>query len=437
MNKEVEKLYRSKLMTADDAVRMVKSGDRVYTGTASSGAYALMNALWDRRHELESVTLLSSNVYQATPLYDESEDNPFLYNTYFMGVNERKRLKAGFPVTFNSIHLSRIDLWAKDIAKADVIFFEVSAPDEEGYMSFGPSGVALNRVLMDQGGKVILQVNHNTPYVLGKDNLVHVSEADAIVEADWEYEDYTAGEPDELSHQIAAHVLREIPDAATVQLGLGNISIAIGYGLRERNDLGIYTEMLAQPMYELLKSGNVTNKYKGYLDGKTVYGFTFGNNELYHALDHNEDFYALPFTIVNDPRNIAKNKNMISINSAMSFDLYGQAAADCIGWKQQSGVGGQLDFVRGAQWSEGGKSIIALASSFMKNGKRISKIVPFFAPGTAVTTGRSDIHYVATEYGCINIRELTMQDRARAMISLAHPDFREELTSQAKAAGLI
>ncbi|MBR6956599.1 MAG: acetyl-CoA hydrolase, partial [Firmicutes bacterium] len=284
---------------------------------------------------------------------------------------------------------------------------------------------------------VIVQVNSNTPYVLGEGNKIHVSEVDAIVEADWKYDDYTAGEPDEISTQIAKHVLREIQDADTIQLGLGNISIAIGYGLKEFNDLGVYTELLAQPMYELMESGNVTNKYKGFMDGKTVFSFSFGSPDLYKALDHNPDYYVAPFPFVNDPRNIAKNRHMISINSTMSFNLFGEAAADCIGWKQQSGTGGQGDFVRGAQWSEGGKSIIATSSSFMKNGKRISKIVPYFAPGTAVTTPRSDIHYVATEFGCIDVRALTMQDRARAMISLAHPDFREELTSQAKAAGLI
>jgi 4-hydroxybutyrate CoA-transferase len=290
---------------------------------------------------------------------------------------------------------------------------------------------------MGQTKHVILQVNANTPYVLGEDNKIHVSEADAIVEADWQYDDYTAGEPDEISTKIATHVLKEIHDADTIQLGLGNISIAIGYGLKEFNDLGVYTELLAQPMYELALSGNVTNKYKGFMDGKTVFSFSFGSPDLYKALDHNEEYYAAPFTFVNDPRNIAKNRHMISINSTMSFNLFGEAAADCIGWRQQSGTGGQADFVRGAQWSEGGKSIIATSSSFVKNGKRISKIVPYFAPGTAVTTTRADIHYVATEYGCIDVRALTMQDRARAMISLAHPDFREELTSQAKAAGLI
>ena len=393
MKREFEELYRSKLTTAEEAVKIVKSGDRVYGGTASSGAYALLEALWNRRHELENVTMMGSNNYQYTPIYDESVDNPFLFNTYFMGINERKRLKAGFPVSYNSVHLSKVDLWVRDIGKPDVCFFEVSKPDEDGYMNYGPSGTALHKYLQEA-----------TKYI---------------------------------STQIAKHVLREIQDADTIQLGLGNISIAIGYGLKEFNDLGVYTELLAQPMYELMESGNVTNKYKGFMDGKTVFSFSFGSPDLYKALDHNPDYYVAPFPFVNDPRNIAKNRHMISINSTMSFNLFGEAAADCIGWKQQSGTGGQGDFVRGAQWSEGGKSIIATSSSFMKNGKRISKIVPYFAPGTAVTTPRSDIHYVATEFGCIDVRALTMQDRARAMISLAHPDFREELTSQAKAVGLI
>ncbi len=430
-------MYQSKLMSAEEAVKIIKSGDRVYCGTASSGAYALLEALWNRRHELEDVTILGSNLYQASPVYDESEDNPFAFNTYFMGIAERKRLKGGSPITFNSVHLSRVDLWAKDIAKPDVCMFEVSRPDENGYMSFGPSGACVHRDLQNLTKYTIVQVNSNTPYVLGHDNMIHVSEVDAIVEADWNYMDYTSGEPDEISSQIASHVLKEIPDGATIQLGLGGISIAVGYGLKEKNDLGVYTELLAQPMYELIKSGNVTNQHKGFMDGTTVFSFSFGSPEMYRDLDHNDQYYSAPFTYVNDARNIAKNRNMISINSTMSLNLYGEAAADCLGWKQQSATGGQLDFVRGAQWSEGGKSIIAFASSFVKNGKRISKIVPFFPAGSAVTTPRSDIHYVATEYGCIDIRALTMPDRARALISLAHPDFRDELTEQAKQYGLF
>ena len=437
MKKDIEELYRSKLTTADEAVKVIRSGDRVYVGTASSGAYALMQALWDRRHDLEGVTVMGSNTYQYTPIYDEYDDNPFLFNTYFMGVNERKILRKGGHVDYNSVHLSKVDQWVIDIGKPDVALLEVSKPDEDGYMSYGPSGGCMHKFVAEASRHVIVQVNSNTPYVMGEGNKIHVSEVESIVEADWKYDDYAAGEPDEISTQIAQHVLREIHDADTIQLGLGNLSIAIGYGLKEFNDLGVYTELLAQPMYELMKSGNVTNKYKGFMDGKTVFSFSFGSPELYKALDWNPDFFAAPFPFVNDSRNVAKNRHMISINSTMAFDLYGEAAADCISWRQQSATGGQSDFVRGAQWSEGGKSIIATSSSFMKNGKRVSKIVPYFTPGTAVTTTRADVHYVATEYGCIDIRALTIQDRARAMISLAHPDFREELTSQAKAAGLI
>ena len=244
-------------------------------------------------------------------------------------------------------------------------------------------------------------------------------------------------EPDDLSKQIAHHIMQEIPDGATFQLGLGNISTAIGYELHKRSELGIHTELLNQPMLELMKSGNVTNTRKGYMDGKTVFSFSLGNPELYEEIDRNDKFYVVPFCLSNDPRIIVQNRNMMSINATMSLDLWGEAASECMGWRQYSGVGGQLDFVRGAQWSEVGKSFIATTSSFMKNGKRVSKIVPYFGPGTPVTTPRSDIQYVATEYGCVNLKPLTMEDRARAMISIAHPDFREELTEEAKRVGLI
>ena len=436
MKPEYQKIYDEKLMTPAEAVRMIKSGDRVYAGTASSFAYGLLEALWDRREELEGVTILGSNGYQPTPVYDETENNPFVFNTYFMGVNERKQQAAGNPVAYSSVHLSLVDIWSEFIAKPDVVMFEVSPPDENGYMSLGPSGVAAGPKLKEMGKTILLQVNRHTPYVLGEENLVHVSEADAIAEVDVPYAKYAFSEPDDISRQIASYILPEIHDGDTFQLGLGNISTAIGYGLRDRNELGIYTELLNQPMLELMKSGNVTNTHKGYMDGKTVYSFCCGNPDLYEALDYNEQFYVAPFHTVNDARNICKNRNMISINATMSLDLFGQAASECMNWKQYSAVGGQLDFVRGAQWSEGGKSFLATASSFVKNGKRVSKIVPFFGPGTPVSTPRADIQYVVTEFGCVNLKPLTVEDRARAIISIAHPDFREELTEQAKKAGI-
>ena len=429
--------YKRKLTTPAEAVKVIKSGDRVYAGTASSYAYALLDALWERRHELENVTISGSNGYQSTPIFDNQDDNPFLFNTYFMGIGERKVYRKGLPVYFNSVHLSEVDLWARENSKPNVAFFEVSLPDEDGYFTFGPSGVTVGETVKEIADTVIIQVNKYVPYVLGENNKIHVSEVDIITEEDRPYDKYIAQEPDDISKTIAGYILDEIPDGATFQLGLGNISNAIGFGLMEKNDLGIYTELLNEPMFRLMKNGNVTNKNKGYMNGKTVYAFTFGSPELYEDMNKNPNYYVVPFRTSNDARLIAMNKKMISINATMAFNIYGEAASDCISWNQQSGVGGQLDYVRGAQWSEGGKSFLVTSSTFEKNGELHSKILPYFAPGTAVTTPRSDVQYVATEYGCINLKPLTMQDRAKAMISLAHPKFRDWLTDEAKKAGLL
>ena len=434
MREDIQRLYDEKLTTAAEAVKVIRSGDRVYSGTASSTAYGLLEALWERRHELEGVTVINANAYQNSPIFDETEDNPFLFSTFFTGVNERKQRDR---LSYTSVHLSLVDLWSETIGKPDVCLFEVSPPDINGYCCYGPSGVAPGYRMKELGKTVILQVNRNTPYIFGEKNLIHISEADMICEIDWDYAGFEVMEPDETSKKIASFILEEIPDGATFQLGLGNISTAIGYGLQSKNELGIFTELLSQPMVELMRRGNVTNAHKGFLNGKSVFSFSLGNPDLYAELNYNEKFYVLPFYRCNDARVIAQNKNMISINATMSLDLWGQAASECMNWRQYSAVGGQLDFVRGAQWSEGGKSFIATTSSFMKNGKRVSKIVPFFTPGTPVTTPRSDIQYVATEYGCVNLKVLTMEDRARAMISIAHPEFREELTAEAKKVGLI
>ena len=441
LNKDWKKEYESKKVSPEEAVKCIKSGDRVYAGTASSVAYGLLDALWERRGELEEVEIQSSQAFEPCAIYEQYEDNPFSINTYFVGVNERKMYRHGKPVRFTSFHLSQADLWSRENAMPHVCLFEVSEPDENGNMSYGPSGVAVQDALklyaLEHGSKIILEVNKEVPYVIGEGNLINVSEADYIVEYDRPILSYETPESDEIAHQISSHIMPLVPDGATIQLGLGTISTAIGYGLLKKNDLGIHTELFNQPMLDLIENGNVTNKNKGYMDGLSVYSFSLGTEKLYKFLDKNPSMYCVPFSVANDARNIAKNRKMISINSTMSIDIYGQCASECMAWNQQSGCGGQLDFVRGAQWSEGGKSIIATTSSFMKNGKRMSKIVPFFASGSVVTTPRSDVQYVATEYGCVNLKPLSMGDRARALIELAHPDFRDELTEAAKQHGLI
>ena len=439
--KMIEEVYRDKIMSGAEAAKLVKSGDRVYVGTASSFAYDMLDALWDRRDELEDVAILCSMSVRPSRMFSADHDghNPFHVETFFLGAQERiAHRKHGMPLEFTSFHLSQIDLWCRYVGKPDVCFFQVSMPDENGMVSCGPSGGCMYTYLAENARNIVFECNAQVPYIMnGEKHLLPLSMADAIVPADYPVSPLAKDEVDDISQKISDLVMEEVPDGATIQLGLGKISTAVGYGLLQKNDLGIFSELFSEPMMEMMKNGNVTNKNKGFMDGLSVFAFSMGSNEMYNFMDHNPDLYAGTFPFVNDPRNIAKNKRMMSINTAMSVDLFGQVAADSMGWSQQSAVGGQIGFVKGAQWSEGGKSIIALASSFEKNGQRQSKICLNFPAGTAVTTPRSEVQYVATEYGCVNLKKLNMSDRVRAMISLAHPDFRDQLRDEAREHGLI
>ena len=437
----VKEHYKGKIMSAAEAAKLVKSGDRVYVGTASSFSYDMLDALWDRRDELEDVAILCSMSVRPSRMFsaDHDEHNPFHVETFFLGAQERiAHRKHGMPLEFTCFHLSQIDLWCKYVGKPDVCFFQVSMPDENGMVSCGPSGGCMYTYLAENARNIVFECNAQVPYIMnGEKHLLPLSIAEAIVYADYPVSPLAKDEVDEISQKISDLVMEEVPDGATIQLGLGKISTAVGYGLLQKNDLGIFSELFSEPMMDLMKNGNVTNKNKGFMDGLSVFAFSMGSNEMYNFMDHNPDLYAGTFPFVNDPRNIAKNKRMMSINTAMSVDLFGQVAADSMGFTQQSAVGGQIDFVKGAQWSEGGKSIIALASSFERDGQRQSKICLNFPAGTAVTTPRSEVQYVATEYGCVNLKKLNMSDRVRAMISLAHPDFRDQLRDEAREHGLI
>ena len=429
-------LVKSKTVPAAEAVKLVRSNDTIFIGMTSNQTVDLCEALYARREELENVTLLSSMLLRSTSVYaGKDAAKSFNMLTPFIGPVEKMALKNGLSSDFTSCHLSQLDYWFRETGKPTVAFLAVSMPDEAGNVSFGPSGYAVYPTLLEFVDRIVLEIVPDMPYVHGSMTF-NIGQADAVIISTSSVPIVPNPPADEMSLTIAGNILDLIPDGATIQLGLGGLSSAIGKGLKSKNDLGIFSEFFTQPMVDLIKSGNVTNKKKGFMDGKTVYGFSFGDRELYDMLDHNEDFYSAPFTFVNDARNISKNKNMISINTAMSINLYGEAASEAVGYSQYSAVGGQVDFVRGAQWSEGGKSIIAIESTYEDKTGRHSKIVLNFAKGTPVTTPRSDIQYVATEYGCIDLKALRMRDRVRAMISLAHPDFRDELTEQAKAAGI-
>lgn len=431
--------YKSKRVTAKQAVARVQSGDRVYLGTASSFAYELMEALYDRRDELQDVTILCSMSLKKSRMFWEKpgEKNPFRISTYFLGAGERIAVKNGMPMEYTSFHLSQIDVWAKEIARPDICFFETSRPDENGYFSYGPTGTCLHDFLREQAREIYLEANSQTPFLTGDRAVIHISEVDGFLETDNEVSVLPNEEIDEISKKISQTILTQVPDGGTIQLGIGKLSTAVGYGLMEKNDLGIHSELFSEPMMHLMKNGNVTNRKKGFMDGVSVVGFSMGTKELFDYMNHNQRIYAGSFPLVNDARNIARNKNMISVNTAMSMDVFGQVAADSLGYHQQSAVGGQIDYVKGAQWSEGGKSFFAMTSSFMKNNERKSRITLNFPEGTAITTPRSEVQYVVTEYGMVNLKHLTMPDRIRAMISLAHPEFRDQLTQEAKDRRLI
>ena len=427
--------YQEKRLTADEAVRLVKDGDRVHIGYCSSAAYGLCEALSKRKDELHDVVVLSGLLNRPlscfAPEYHGHIDNL----SFFLGGTERLGVRNGIT-SFTSLHLHQMPHWVTQIARPNVAFLEVSLPDSDGYMSYGASGVGFHETVKETADTVILQVNRNAPYVFGEHNLIHVSEAAAVVELD-DAVLAISEVLDDTSRRIAELVLELIPDAATIQLGIGSVSNAIGYALSSKNDLGVHTEMYTDSMMKLQQDGVITNRYKTLLPGKSVTAFALGSKALYQYVDWNDSMYFAPFSYVNDPAVIGQNDRMISINTAMAVDLYGQVAADSIGAKQQSAIGGQLDYVRGAQRSKGGKSIIALSSTLEIKGQRSSRIMFQFPVGTAVTTPRSDVQFVATEFGCVNLRDLSMQDRIRAMISIAHPDFRNDLEAQAREHHLL
>lgn len=434
--KDWEKIYQDKLHTAEEAVKLVRDGDVVYIGTSSSIAYKLAEALWLRKNDFEDVTICSGVTCRMLPFYTEEAKGHFSVLTHFAGPGERAAMKAG-NCRYTSMHLSESKRWIREVARITVGFLEVSKPDRFGYMSLGAEGVSMHREVAKAADRLILQVNSRVPYVYGKGNLVHVSEADAIVEADDEIDEFPDLPLTDEVQQLSEYIVRQIPDGATIQLGLGGISGAVGYGLSGKKDLGVHSEMLTNSIRHLMEEGVVTNKKKSYMQGRSVAAFAMGTRDLYDFIDHNPNVYMGPYSWVNDPRIIAKNNLMMSVNTAMGIDLYGQVCADNMAGRQYSACGGQIDYVRGSQMSKGGKSFIALTSTLQKGDKRSSRIMATLPVGSAVTTSRADVEYVVTEYGCVNLKALSMDQRARALISLAHPDFREELADQAGRLGLI
>ncbi|PAB61189.1 acetyl-CoA hydrolase/transferase family protein [Anaeromicrobium sediminis] len=423
-----KKIYENKVVSIEEAAAKIESGDKAWVGPCSSAPIQLLEAIADRVDELENVDFMSAMALHPFKfLQSPKYIGRINYHTIFYGGYSKAFYKVG-NVNINSAHFSKMDKVMAEF-NPNVLLADVSMPDEEGYMYYGPMGVAFNGSAADTADKIILQVNKHQPKVKGIEHRIHVSEVAYICEFDHELPELPQPEVSETDKKIAEHLLPLIPDGATIQIGLGGLANAVGYGLESKKDLSVHTEMFTDSMVHLAK--------KGVINGKIYAGLGLGSKELYEFVGEGKVELA-PMHTVNDPYEIGKNDNFISINACLMVDLTGQICSESVGFRQISSTGGQLDYVRGAGLSKGGKSFMCLASVTKdKDGKLVSKINPVLLQGAAITTPRSDAMYIVTEYGVADVYNKPIKERVNALIAIAHPDFRDELRKQAIEAGLI
>ena len=426
--------YKEKLTTADDAVKVIKSGDSIVVQPGCAAPMELLRAMVRRKDELLGVKLYHILIVGDIPYLKPGMEKHFRHRAFFIGANSRQAISEG-RADFIPIFLSEVTLLFKnEILPVDVSFINVSPPDEHGFCSFGID-VGNIKTPTDKAKIVIAQVNPKMPRGLGN-SFIHINKINHIVEHDEQLLELPQVDPNasqeliDIYDNIGKNVADLVEDGSTLQMGIGAIPDNVMKYLRNKNDLGVHTEMFSDGMIELVDEGIITGDKKTLHRGKIIAGFVLGTRKSYDYVDNNPVFEFHPQEYVNDPFVIAKNNKMIAINSALEIDLTGQVCADSIGTKLFSGIGGQVDFIRGAAYSEGGKPIIALPST-TKDGK-ISRIVPMLKPGAGVVTSRGDVHYVVTEYGTAQLWGKSIKERVVELIRIAHPKFREELTEFAK-----
>ena len=424
-----QEIYKQKLVSVEDAAKYIESGDKAWFGACSSAPIQLLEAIGERVDELENVDLITAMaLYPYNFFQSEKYIGKINFHTVFYGAFERKFFGKG-NINVNSVHLSNVARSMREYYKTNVLLADVSLPDEEGYMYYGSMGVAVNGDVEAFATKKIVQVNKFQPKVKGTKHRIHVSEVDAICEFDHKLPELPQPPVSEVDKKIAELILPHIPDGATIQLGLGGLANAIGYGLEAKKNLSVHTEMFTDSMVYLAK--------KGVINGKMYAAFGLGSTELYTFIGEGKVELA-PISVVNNPYEIGKNKNFISINACLMADLTGQVCSESIGHNQYSSTGGQLDYVRGASISEGGISFICLASTIKNKDGSIKSTINLNLPdGEVVTTPRTDVMRIVTEYGIADLYNKPLRERVKAMISIAHPDFRESLTKEAREAGLL
>lgn len=428
--------YQSKLVSAAYAASLIKNNDVILMPGGTCIPHDFSLALSKRAGELQNVVICLG---LALKLYDYMQPQ-FRSNihieTPFVGPVERMCLDWN-TAHYIPQHLNQLGEWM-DHRQPNVSCFVVTPPDENGYMNRSCFGGLVPRRHIAKADLVMVEINPATPWLSGDDMKIHISEVDYLWESNAELTEIPDIPITAVEREIAHYIADMIPDGATIQLGLGGLANAIGYFLKDKNDLGVHTEVVQKSFMALMKSGVINGSKKNFHPGRVLATFCVGDKELWEYVDHNDDFLFTEVEFNNDPYVIGQNDNLISVNNALMMDLTGQTASESVRQKQYSGTGGQVNFVWGAHLSQGGKSILALNSTFTdKEGQLKSRIVPFLPPGTIVSTSRNDIEYVVTEFGVVNLRYNSIPERVAKLISIAHPDFREELTFQAKRLGWL
>lgn len=428
------KKYNAKVVSADDAVKIIKSGDKIIVQPGCAAPLLLIDSMVKRKEELYDVEIYHILVVGDLPYMKPGMEKHFKHKAFFIGANARSAVNEG-RAEFIPIFLSEVTmLFKRGVIQADVALIHVSPPDEHGFCSYGID-VGNIKTPAEKAKCVIAQVNKQMPRGLGN-SFIHVNKIDFVVEVDEPLKELPQVDPDatpemlEVFDKIGYHVAGMIEDGSTLQMGIGAIPDAVLRYLHNKKDLGVHTEMFSDGLIDLIEEGVVNGEKKTIHTGKIIAGFVLGSRRSFDFIDNNPIFEFHPQEYVNNPFLIAQNNKMVAINSAIEVDLTGQVCADTLGTKFFSGIGGQVDFVRGAAHSEGGKPIIALPSA--TKDLKYSKIVPMLKPGAGVVTSRGDVHYVATEFGVAYLFGKSIQERVRALINIAHPAYRDELTEFAK-----
>jgi acyl-CoA hydrolase/RimJ/RimL family protein N-acetyltransferase len=423
-----ETRYATKVVTREIALSHIQRGAKIFVGSACGEPQYLVEGLAERSAKIADSEILHILTLGIAPYTDEKLAKIFRHNAFFIGDNTRKAVAEG-RADYTPVYLSELpQLFRSRRTRVDAALIQVTPPDRHGYVSLGVS-VDVTKAAVESARLVIAEVNPRVPRTLG-DSFIAVDRIDFLVPHVSPVIEYLPPTPDDVALRIGANIARLVSDGATIQIGIGSIPNAAVHALREKRDLGVHTEMFSDWLLDLVNAGAISNRRKSLHPGKVIASFCMGTQALYDFIDNNPMVEFHPSEYTNDPYVIGQNNNMVSINTALEIDLTGQICSDSIGHQFYSGIGGQVDFIRGAARSEGGKPIIAFPST--ARGEAVSRIVPQLSPGAGVVTTRASARYVVTEWGYANLHGKTIRERAMALINISHPKFRKELLEAAK-----